>query len=313
MRIMILVTCLPLVAFADMKITFIDARQADATVIQIDQDSGEPFTIVVDGGDGDSDLENNIPGLMTGDSTVELLVLSHPHKDHTGALDWLINESGKTIQQIWWGGDAHTIQEFTDFKDAVDAKDLVLVRPAETTTSFAGTTDFTIRVFNNGLEFPGTAGHDFNNDSVVFQLIYEPAPSVRVTALFTGDIERDQGEMLVDEFGDELKSDIVKVPHHGSDHLFNEFPAKVAARFAYVSSSGTHAGHRHPRKSALDRYDATADIFCTCDAAGTFHNITVIVNEAGVISTSPSPQPAYFVWGPNANGIVVRSEVTPPP
>lgn len=59
MRIITLVAFLPLVALADMKITFIDARQADAAVIQIDQDSGKPFTIVVDGGDGDSDLEDN--------------------------------------------------------------------------------------------------------------------------------------------------------------------------------------------------------------------------------------------------------------
>ncbi len=55
MKRVMLLASLPLVAFADMKITFIDARQADAAVIQIDQDSGEPFTIVVDGGDGDSD------------------------------------------------------------------------------------------------------------------------------------------------------------------------------------------------------------------------------------------------------------------
>ena len=104
----------------------------------------------------------------------------------------------------------------------------------------------------------------------MIQLNYEPAPSVRVTALFTGDIEGDQGKMLVDEFDDELKSDIVKVAHHGSEHLFDDFAAKVAARLAYVSSSGRHAGHKHARKSALDKYDATADIFCTCNAAGVF-------------------------------------------
>ena len=35
-------------ALAEMKITFIDAGQADAAVVQIDQVSGEPFTILVD-------------------------------------------------------------------------------------------------------------------------------------------------------------------------------------------------------------------------------------------------------------------------
>ena len=295
---------------ADMKITFIDARQADAALIQIDQGSGEPFTIIVDGGDGDSDLEDNIPGLMTGDSTVELLVLSHPHRDHIEALDWLIKDSGKTIERVWWGGEGHTIGGFARFKNAIDTEGVMLVRPAEAFHHFVGAPGFTIRVLNNGMEFPGTAGKDINNDSLVFQLIYEPQVGVRVTSLFTGDIEEEQGRMLVAEYGDELKSDIVKVPHHGSDHLFDDFPAKVAAKFAYVSSSGTHRGFKHPRKSALDLYDATAEIFCTCDAAETTHHITVTVNESGDISTSPI-QPPYFAWERNSSGILQRITVTP--
>ena len=295
---------------ADMKITFIDARQADAIVIQIDQVSGEPFTIIIDGGDGDSDLRDTLPALMTGDSTVELVVLSHPHTDHIEALDWLIQQSGFTIERIWWGGEGHTIGGFTRFKTAVDDKGVMLVRPAEAFHHFVGATDFTIRVLNNGMEFPGTTGKDINNDSVVFQLIYEPAPDVRVTALFTGDIEEAQGGMLVSEFGDELKSDIVKVPHHGSSELFDQFPARVAADFAYVSSSGTHGTFKHPRKTALDLYAATAEIFCTCDAAETLHHITVTVDELGNISTSPA-QPPYFVWERDANGDLQRITITP--
>ena len=302
--------CATTIAIADMKITFIDARQADATLIQIDQDSGEPFTIVVDGGDGDSDLKDTLPTLMTGDPTVELVVLSHPHSDHIEALDWLILQSGFTIERIWWGGEGHTIGGFTNFKTAVDTQDVMLVRPEEAFHHFVGATDFTIRVFNNGMEFPGTAGKDINNDSVVFQLIYEPASDVRVTALFTGDIEETQGGMLVSEFGDELKSDIVKVPHHGSAHLFEEFPRKVAADFAYVSSSGTHGTFKHPRKTALDFYAESAEIFCTCDAAETLPNITVTIGELGNITTSPI-QPPYFVWEEDISGVMQRIIVTP--
>ena len=299
--------CAP--SLADMRITFIDAGQADAALIQIDQDSGEPFTIVVGGGDGDSDLEDNIPGLMVDDPTVELLIVSHPHKDHTGALDWLINDSGKTIERIWWGGDDHTTSEFKAFKDAVDAKDLILTRPSETTFSFFAATDFSIRVLNNGLDFPGTEGHDLNNDSLVFQLIYRPAADVKVTVLFTGDIEKDQGKMLVEEYGDELKSDIVKIPHHGSDHLFDEFPIKVAAEFAYVSSTGTHGIFKHPRKSALDRYARTAKIFCTCDEALDEHHITVTVDEAGNIDTTE--QVPYLVWERDSNDVLQNVTITP--
>lgn len=295
---------------AEMRITFIDAGQADAALIQIGQGAGEPFTIIVDGGDGDSDLEDNLPSMMAGDSTVELVVLSHPHSDHLGALDWLVTDSGLAIERIWWGGEPHTIGAFDNFKNAVDAEGVMLVRPDEAFHHFVGASGFTIRVLNNGQEFSGTAGKDINNESLVFQIIYEPRAGVRVTALFPGDIEEAQGAMLVGEFGDELRSDIVKVPHHGSDHLFDGFPLRVAANFAYVSSTGTHRTFKHPRKSALDLYEATAEIFCTCDAVLDTHHITVTVNEFGDISTSPA-QPPYLVWEEDSNGDLQQVTVTP--
>ena len=89
-------------ALAEMTITFIDAGQADSAVVQIDQNSGEPFTILVDGGDGDSDLENNLPTILAQDPTIELVVLSHPHRDHTGGLDWLVKESNFVVDRVWW-------------------------------------------------------------------------------------------------------------------------------------------------------------------------------------------------------------------
>jgi len=72
------------------KTTFLDSGQSDAAVIQIGRTAGEPFTLIVDGGDGDNDLKNNLPALLSQDPTIELVILSHPHKDHVGALDWLI-------------------------------------------------------------------------------------------------------------------------------------------------------------------------------------------------------------------------------
>ena len=127
-------------------------------------------------------------------------------------------------------------------------------------------------------------------------MIYEPAATVRVVALFPGDIEEDQGEMLVTQFGNALKSNIVKVPHHGSDHVFDKFPENVAADFAFVSSTGTHRTFKHPRKTALDLYDQTAEIYCTCDEAMTQLDLVVTVSDAGQITVSPQQQPPYFVW-----------------
>jgi competence protein ComEC len=285
---------------AQAKITFLDVGQGDSAVIQIHQPVGEPFTIIVDGGDGDSDLKDNLLTLLALDPTVELVVLSHPHKDHTGALDWLIN-SAFVVKRVWWTEEAVHERNYDRFKQRIQIKGIPAERPGESIRSFSGFSNFKLQVFNNGQEFPGTSGADINNDSLVFQLIYEPASDVKVTALFPGDIQREQGEMLVNQFGDELKSDIVKVPHHGSEELFEPFPAKVAARFAFVSSSGTNKTFKHPRKKALDLYANTAQVFCTCDAAQKKVNLTAVLSENGDISVSPS-QPPYFVWERRPNG-----------
>jgi len=293
-----------------MRITFIDAGQADAALIQIAQDSDEPFTIVVDGGDGDDDLRTTLPTLLMGDPTIELVVLSHPHRDHVGGLDWLVTASGIPVQRVWWNGDVHDIGDFELFMFGILGNDIVITRPEEDFYHFIGAPGLTIRVLNNGLEFAGTDGDSLNNDSLVFQIIYEPRTGVRVTALFTGDIEELQGEMLVNQYGDELKSNIVKVPHHGSADLFDEFPARVAADLAFVSSTGTHAGFKHPRLTTLELYAATAEIFCTCDAAETLLDITVTVDDMGNISVSPD-QPPYFVWARSPDGIIQRVVITP--
>jgi len=280
---------------AEAKITFLDVGQGDSAVIQIAQPVGEPFTIIVDGGDGDSDLKDNLPALLAADPTIELVVLSHPHKDHTGALDWLIT-SNFVVKRVWWTEESVEEGNYGRFKKRIQDKGIPAERPTESIHSFTGFSNFELRVFNNGQEFPGTNGDDINNDSLVFQLIYEPAIDVKVTALFTGDIEKEQGEMLVSQFGNELKSDIVKVPHHGSEKLFDQFPTKVAARFAFVSSSGTNKTFKHPRKIALDKYADTAQVFCTCDAAGKKVSFTVVLTDAGDVSPPLPSQPPYFVW-----------------
>jgi hypothetical protein len=121
----------------------------------------------------------------------------------------------------------------------VDAKGISLARPAETLHVFEGFDNFALRVFNNGMEFHGTAGQDLNNDSIVFHLVFEPEPGLEVTVLYTGDIEGDQGQMLIAQFGDELKSDIVKIPHHGSDHLFEDFPSNTPGRLPLTCTTLT--------------------------------------------------------------------------
>lgn len=285
-------------ALAEMTITFIDAGQADAAVVQIDQASGEPFTIVVDG--GYHALEDNLPALLVGDPTIELVVLSHPHPEHVGGLNWLVSESDFVVQRVWWNEGISDNDGFKSFLAGLLADGIVATKPEEGVHNFSrGGQGFTIRVLNDGKDFPDTRGHFQNNNSLVFQVLYESTTGEQVAVLFTGDITEDQGELLVNQYGDELQSDVIKVPHHGSEKVFPEFATRVAASLAFVSASGDH---ETPRRAGLDLYDATAEIYCTCDAAGESSNLVLLVDDLGNISTTPSRPPPYFVWEEDPNG-----------
>jgi competence protein ComEC len=284
---------------AGVKITFLDVGVGDAAVIQIDQ-AGEPFTIIVDAGNTDSDLKDNLPALLAQDPTVELVVLSHPHDDHTGALPWLIN-SRYAVKRVWWTAEIYSEPNYNLFRISCLAKGIPIERPAETNISFPGFSNFQLRVFSNGQKFSGTSGSAINNNSLVFQLIFEPSPQVKTTVLFTGDIWREEGQRLVEQYGDGLRSDVIRVPHHGSTRLFEEFAGKVGARYAIVSASATNKTYMLPRKEALDLYAKFGSIYCTCGDENKKKNITVTISDSREISVSRDQAP-YFAWIQDENG-----------
>ena len=89
---------------------------------------------------------------------------------------------------------------------------------------------------------------DFNNDSLVLKLTYG---DVRI--LFTGDIGR-KVELRLVESGENLRAEIVKVPHHGSKTSSSaEFLDAVRPQYA-VFSLGQRNRYRFPSAAVVERY-----------------------------------------------------------
>jgi competence protein ComEC len=109
-----------------------------------------------------------------------------------------------------------------------------------------------------------------NEDSVVFRLTFG-----EVTFLFTGDAEAtSEHEML--EAGFELKADILKVGHHGSDTSSTvEFLAAVDPEIA-IWSAGRDNTYGHPHQITLDHL---AELGVT--VYGTAVDGTVVVETDG--------------------------------
>jgi len=96
-----------------------------------------------------------------------------------------------------------------------------------------------------GRTYHGTRS-DPNNDSVVLRL--EVAGSV---VLLAGDVEPEaQIDLLAS--GADVRADVLKVPHHGSDHQSPAFLAAVGARVA-ITSVGAGNTYGHPSARTLDQ------------------------------------------------------------
>lgn len=93
--------------------------------------------------------------------------------------------------------------------------------------------------------FTGTRS-DENNDSIVLRAVVDGG----FTALLTGDVEPEAQRDLLDNHA-ALTADVLKVPHHGSDHQDSDFLRSSGARFGVASlGAGNTYGHPSPRTIA---------------------------------------------------------------
>jgi beta-lactamase superfamily II metal-dependent hydrolase len=92
-----------------------------------------------------------------------------------------------------------------------------------------------------------SAARTINGHSVVLRLIYG-----NVSVLLTGDLHAEMQDQLV-ERGLALRSDVLKVPHHGSDDVSRRFIDKVAPLVAVISAGDEDArrDYLHPRANLL--------------------------------------------------------------
>lgn len=89
-----------------------------------------------------------------------------------------------------------------------------------------------------------------NNNSLVLKFnIYN------TNILFTGDIEKEAEESLVNKYKNVLEFDILMVPHHGSKtSSTHSFLKKVKPKFSVISC-GKDNIFKHPNDEVLKRYE----------------------------------------------------------
>ena len=183
-----------------LRVDFLNVGQADCALL-----STNGHYMVIDGGNnGDADT---ILSYLEGQGVEKLdaVVGTHPHEDHIGSLDAIINHFD--VDAVYMPKIMHTSKTFEDVLDAVANKGLKIKSPSP-----GDTIDF------NGLEIevlgPQREYKDFNNNSIVLKV-----NAGETAFLFTGDAE-ETAEKDILQADYDLQADVLKVGrHHWQQHL----------------------------------------------------------------------------------------------
>lgn len=100
-----------------------------------------------------------------------------------------------------------------------------------------------------------------NDQSCVIQIITDPVENRentvsnhRAAVLITGDISRKSEYRLIAKYGNELKAQVLVVPHHGSHSSSSKGFLETVAPDRALVSAGFNNRYRHPHPSIVNRY-----------------------------------------------------------
>ena len=228
----------------DISVYYLDVGQGDSELIRLP--TGE--NILIDAGlsDGAEHLTAYLEQL--GVHKIDYLIATHPHADHIGGMAKVISELeiGKIYLPKVADDQVPTTRVYENMLDAVKKKGLRL------TQGKAGMT--VLEQDNARLEFLAPAKdeyNDLNNYSIVAKLTFG-----KRTFLFTGDAEKESEQQMVKKYGDSLRSDVLKVGHHGSSSSTTAgFLKAVSPQYAIISC-GKDNDYGHPHKEILSRLSA---------------------------------------------------------
>jgi len=204
---------------------------------------------------------------------IDYMVVSHNDADHIGGnaaiIDYYETEADG-IGAIYDPGIAASTQTYSEYLDAVEEHDVTLYNTREgDTIPFE---DVDVDVF--GPPDPYIENEGRNENSLVLKLTHGNA-----SFLLTGDAEDDQEAYLVEEYGSQLDSTVLKAGHHGSSSSTSEALLDAAQPEAVVISSAYDSQYGHPTEDVLQRL---ADRSLVTYWTATHGNIVLVSNGSSV-------------------------------
>jgi len=219
-------------------LVFCDVGQGDSAIVL-----KKNFQALIDTGPSwdrlDKCLSDHLPFW---DRKIELVFISHPQKDHNGALKDLKNayRVSSVVESVWIGDTYRFGNIYFDILSGAE--------------------------YDNNSKVLGAS--DENEVSQVIKLRYGD-----FSALFTGDIG-EKTELALDGEGVLEEVDVLKVPHHGSKYSSSKSFLESLRPDVAVVSVGEKNSYGHPSGDSLIRLDMVGAKVLRTDKLGTIEVVS---------------------------------------
>lgn len=224
-----------------LRVDFLDVGQGDSIFIN----TPDSHQILIDGGPSSVVLEKLSGRMSFSDRTIDLVVLTHPDRDHVQGLIEVMERY--KVEYILWTGAIKDSPEYSKWIESLEKEkkegSKVVIANCDKSIRLG---DVLIEIISPVDDLNGKViGKTSNDSSIVSRFSF-----YNTSFLFAGDLSSNGEKKILNS---NLDSDVLKIGHHGSKYSTSDiFLERVSPEYAVISV-GKDNSYGHPALEVLQR------------------------------------------------------------